>query len=467
MTTSEEEEQTDSLEEQPSDNNQASSDREPESEQVNGLNSALVAAAQQWKPAADSDLSKPATADDTSTEPLLKSDLVRGNQSVQEPSTDESHHAHLLIMLCLASIACAAFMPYSTFAAGVSRWVALHGRTSWFMFNLIAALVMPVVVMAQFYLDNKYNVMFGASAAYAFRLCFGVVGSAVIVGSMPWAAKESVELFYLYALIYPVFTMCVSGAISQITSYMTADMIAYLCTGRSMPAFLVLILVVAFKYDHDADFESAGRFHIAAAILIVCCGATYLLLPKTTAIRLILRLESSEKLEGPTSFWQLTATTRSQILVCLVSSLVFQAIVVSAPLLPSSQQTGQLAQQVVLTGITLDVVGKLSAAGPLGSLVRGSPSVLPVLCAVNVCVPAVILPMYFTRTPASLQHDLVPCLVAGVACSGTGFLFTVANQVALELIPLHQSAQLMCIFNLVIAISCILVSSTLLMTQVL
>merc|ERR1712195_312635 len=120
---------------EPSDNTQASSDGQPESEQVSGdansavivavssdaqpeseqVKGALAAAAQQWETAADSDLSKPATADDTSTEPLLKSDLVRGKPSDQEPSTDESYHARLLIMLCLASIACAAFMPYSTF----------------------------------------------------------------------------------------------------------------------------------------------------------------------------------------------------------------------------------------------------------------------------------------------------------------------------------------------------------------
>jgi hypothetical protein len=372
--------------------------------------------------------------------------------------------ARVLIMASLASISCAAFLPYAAFMAGVGHWTQLYGITAWVLFNLMSSAVMPTVIMAQFYFDSRYNVMFGAGAAYAFRLAFGVFGSMVIVASIPWAARDSSSVwpFYLYSLLYPIFSMSICGAISQITSYMTPEMVAYLRVGSSAPAFLVLLLVAATSYHHDADFEATTRFHAAVAVLIVCCGSAYLLLPQTVAIRLILRLESAEKPASSTSFFSLVSLVPMQLLVCQASSLLFQTVIVSAPFMPSSDD-GQLAQKVVLTALISDVVGKLAAASPLGAAARATPAVVPLMCALNVCASGLVLGLYVSGVVPSMRVDAVPCAVAAFACCVTGFVFTVANQMALGAVPLHDSAKLICIFNLVIAISCIAVSLTLLL----
>lgn len=366
----------------------------------------------------------------------------------------------VMIIFCLACISCSAFIAWNAYVAGVAHWTKLYGNEGWITFNLVAAVNMPPMILCQFYFDRIFNVRFGAMAAYAFRLAFGVLGLTGLMASTPWATEHSEGVFYLYAFLNPVCAMSISGAISQITAYMTPDMVAYLRTGQSMPAFLVLLLVLATSYHYNATTDATIRFHVAAGLLTLLFGSTYLLLPGTTAIRLVLRLESIEKEDGAEDkgFWEMAAQAPMQLAVCQASSLWYQTVVVTSPLVPTQQSDGQLAQQIVLIGISLDVVGKLCAAGRLGDAARAFPAVTPTLCALNVTIGPTVLGLYCAGI---LEGDWVANTVAGGACLLTGFCFTVANQQALQQVPLQHSPQMMCIINLVISVSCVTVAAVL------
>ena len=129
-------------------------------------------------------------------------------------------------------------------------------------------------------------------------------------------------------------------------------------------------------------------------------------------------------------------------------------VIVTAPFLPSQQERGKLSQQVVLTAMVSDVVGRCLAATDMARK-------LTVYHTAGMClvpVSGALLLVVYGATNMFIW-DPFPCIVAGVMTLICGFLYCVTNQMVLDKFPLQFSAKLMCLVNIITGVMSILAAA--------
>ena len=296
------------------------------------------------------------------------------------------------------------------------------------------------------------------------RMLVGLSGAAGLLASTPWTANQKLMLLYSYGFLSSIFCMSISGSVGQLAAYLSDEYIGAVRVGEALPSIIVILcVIVSSYYGGDPDENNVVEFHMLTAVLTAAGGLTYFLLPMTSTIKLVFKIDdvdASEYHELDPRFWWVCTQVPLEIGGLLFSRAVYYTGLTITPFLSSDQPKGHLSQQIVIVSMFADVLGRLVTASPaVTKHFVGNKSVFQHLVLVDVllsvfCILVVIL----------VHGRVVRCLAYFVAISLNGSLYCVSNLRALHKVdnPYHKP-KFMCVLDMAHATVCVASSSAILL----
>eukprot|EP00658_Telonema_sp_P-2_P034227 TRINITY_DN249_c0_g1_i1.p1 TRINITY_DN249_c0_g1~~TRINITY_DN249_c0_g1_i1.p1 ORF type:complete len:419 (-),score=49.50 TRINITY_DN249_c0_g1_i1:82-1338(-) len=363
--------------------------------------------------------------------------LLDAQDEKQVVETFTGSKARTVLFVSLTCLSCASAIPFRAYLAGVGYWTNTFSKNAWLMFYLLSSLPVSCALVLQYHLDQKHNVEIGAAVAVKLRILLGTVGAATLLFVAPWGAAESEVAFYGWGPLSSVFCMAIASTVLQLASYLTDEFVVAVRIGESLPSLLILLLVSMSSYSPSASTSSVVEFHVCAAVLVVAGGLTYLLLPMTDSMQLVFKLESIDKSQFASDdpgFWWTCSQIKPELTALLLSRSLYYGSLVVTPFLSSNQEPGVLAQQLVMTSLFADVLGRLACAwGKLTSAFKGKVSMFHWLVIGDVAISAAAMLLL-----VSIHGRIYRCLMYFVLISLNSFLYAMAGLSALDKVANHS-----------------------------
>ena len=264
-----------------------------------------------------------------------------------------------------------------------------------------------------------------------------------------------------------VFAQSLAGSIAQLVAQLSDEYIAVLRAAEGLPSGLLFLLVLATSFTGEADKSSAVRFHTASAALVLLCGCTYVFLPMQSSIKLILKMQSQhhESLELPAC--EILRTVGFETGISVISRLSNYFLLAVAPFIQSVTNTASgdsiLAQQMLLTALLADVLGRLLAANTTLTTPCKTHTALALLTVIQAMLTTLVVARLCIGQGLDISHDLIVLGLYFLSSGVLGFIYCVSNQAALDKMSIEHRPKLMCILNASSAVACVFTKGNLLL----